>query len=116
VEREKVYRTVQARNLASFANNTRWKTALFKLATHQTRARLKHVAWPEVSDWSGWIVPVENYLEVMAAGPVHFREIEWVDFDCGSDGENLRDCLAVVRDSKLTAEVIDQFVRVFGYR
>ena len=116
VEREKVYRAVEVRNLASLANNTRWDTAFRKLSEHRVRARLKHVAWPDMSNWSAWIIPAENYLEVVSAGPVHFREIEWVDFDCADSDLKLQQCLASVGESKLTAEVIDQFVRVFGYR
>jgi hypothetical protein len=116
VEREKVYRTVEARNLASFANNTRWKAVFGKLSDRRIRARLKNVAWPEISDWSVWITPAENYLEVVSAGPVHFREIEWVDFDCADGDVQLQECVAAARECKLTAEVIDHVVRVFGYR
>jgi hypothetical protein len=117
VEREKVYRVVHERNLASFANNTRWASALRKLASHRLSARLKHVARAEVSRWSPWLVPSDHYLEVVSAGPVHFREIEWVDFDCAGSDLSTEECLATLRESKVTTEVIDQeVVRVFGYR
>jgi len=115
VERDKVYRVIEERNLASFANNSRWHGLFSRLSGHRIPARLKHIARPQMSDWSVWIVPASNYLEVVSAGPVHFREIEWVDFDCKGDVDTAA-CTAAVREAKLTSEVVGQTVRVFGYR
>ena len=115
LERDKVYRVIEERNLASFANNSRWNDLFSTLLSYRIPARLKHLAWPEVSDWSVWIVPTSNYLEVVSAGPVHFREIEWVDFDCNGAVDPAA-CTAAVRAAKLTSEVVGQTVRVFGYR
>jgi len=116
VERETVHRVVEQRQLASFANNTRWNNVFSKLLNHGLRVRLKHVAWAETSDWSAWLVPAKNYLEVVSAGPVHFREIEWVEFDCACGDIRLEECVAAARESKLMVEVVNQYVRVFGYR
>jgi hypothetical protein len=116
VDREKLYRLVEERNLVSLANNSRWACLFAKLLSQRIPARLKHVAWPELSAWSVWITPVPNYLEVVAAGPVHFREIEWIDFDCGERGIESDVCTAAAREAKLTSEVVEQVVRVFGYR
>lgn len=34
------------------------------------------------SPWEGWvIIPVNGYLETGRAGPVPFREVEWVEID-----------------------------------
>jgi len=116
VEREKAYRIIEERNLVSLANNSRWTSLFSTLSSQRIPARLKHIAWPEMSEWSVWIIPVPKYLEVVAAGPVHFREIEWVDFDCGKAGALCDVCTGAAADAKLTSEVIGQVVRVFGYR
>ena len=113
VERDKVYRIVEERNLASLANNSRWTAFFSQLSSHRMPARLKHIAWSKVSEWSVWIIPVPHYLEVVAAGPVHFREIEWVEFDCAERGCDV--CTATARKAKLTSEVFGQIVRVIGY-
>lgn len=116
MEREKVYRIIEEQNLVSLANNSRWTHLFSKLSNQRIPARLKHIGWPETSAWSVWIIPVPHNLEVIAAGPVHFREIEWVDFDCGERGVQADVCSAAAREAKLTSEVIGQVVRVFGYR
>ena len=116
MEREKVYRIIEERNLVSLANNSRWTSLFARLLSERIPARLKHIAWPELSEWSVWIIPVPKYLEVVAAGPVHFREIEWVDFDCSKAGAECEVCSSAARDAKLTSEVVGQVVRVFGYR
>jgi hypothetical protein len=116
VEREKVHRIIEERNLASLANNTRWASLFSNLLSHRVPARLKHVGWLEMSDWSAWLVPALNYLEVLSAGPVHFREIEWIDFDCGKSDVAQQACSAAARDAKLTSEVVGHVVRVLGYR
>jgi hypothetical protein len=106
MEREKVHRVVEGRQLTSFSNNTRWNSLLSELRPHRLKARLKHVAWPEMSGRSGWwIVPSANYLEVESAGPVHFREIEWIDFDCAESYVTPEQLVVAVGSSKLTAEV-----------
>ena len=115
LKRDKVYRVIEERNLASFANNSRWNGLFSRLLSHRIPARLKHVARPQMSDWSVWVVPASNTLEVVSNGPVHFREIEWVDFDCKGDVDTAA-CTAAVREAKLTSEVVGQTVRVFGYR
>jgi len=116
VDREKVYRLIGEQNLVSLANNSRWINLFSKLSGRRIPARLKHIAWPELSDWSVWILPVPNYLEVVAAGPVHFREIEWVDFDRGKGGVECDVCNTAAREAKLTSELVDGTLRVFGYR
>ena len=116
MDREKLYRLVEERNLVSLANNSRWTNLFAKLLSQRIPARLKHVGWPEMSAWSVWIIPVPKYLEVVAAGPVHFREIEWIDFDCGVRGLQPDMCTAAAHEAKLTSEVVDCVVRVFGYR
>lgn len=116
MERNKVYRVVQERNLVSVANNSRWTSLFSKLSSQRIPARLKHVAWPEVSLWSVWITPVPHYLEVVSAGPVHFREIEWVDFDCGERGVPCDVCTTAAGEAKLVSEIVAEVVRVFGYR
>jgi len=116
VERGKIHRIIEVRNLASLANNSRWTALFSKLEGHRVPARLKHVAWSEVSAWSVWIIPVPHYLEVVTAGPVHFREIEWVEFDYAGRESGCNLCSAAVREAKLTSELFDRVVRVIGYR
>jgi len=116
VEREQAYRIIEARNLVSLANNSRWSSLFAKLLNERIPARLKHIAWSEMSKWSVWLIPVPRYLEVVAAGPVHFREIEWVDFHCGDAGVECDLCSVAAREAKLTSQVVGQAVRVFGYR
>ena len=70
MEREKAYRIIEERNLVSVANNSRWIRLFATLLGERVPARLKHIAWPEMSEWSVWIIPVSHYLEVVAAGPV----------------------------------------------
>lgn len=111
-----VYRIVEERGLASFANNCRWNSLFAGLMAQRVRARLKHVACTEISPWASWIVPAQNYLEVLSAGPVHFREIEWLDFDCTGSALRADELVAVVHEAKLTTEAMADFVRVFGYR
>jgi hypothetical protein len=116
MESEKVRRIVAERNLVPLANNTRWASLLAQLALQPVPARLKHIAWPEVSDFSVWVLPSPNFMEVTRAGPVLFREIEWLDFDCAERDGALGAYVAAAAEAKLTSEVLGQVVRVFGYR
>lgn len=114
--RAKVRRAVEERGLVSVANTSRWSRFFPRLVEKGLMARLKHVVWPEISDWSKWIIPSPGYVEILSAGPVHFREIEWIEFDCSAAGNQVELCCAAAHEAKLTAEVLGHVVRVVGYR
>ena len=118
----KLLKEIERRGLASFANNTRWGSFLRSIEDMGFTCRVKPVLWGGPSPWSGWLLPVDGYLEVTAAGPLPFREIEWIEFD--TNGASLPESpssvdLLIQQSASASLPITDDgtgVVRVWGYR
>lgn len=118
---------IERRGLAGYANDTRWQKFLGSIVPLDMDCRVKWI-FGGPSRWNRWLLPADGYFENVSAGPIVFREIEWLELDPATqrthdrpdEVDNVAAAAALmeaVESARLVAsDAGDGRVRVWGYR